>query len=92
MNREQIEEIYDTLFGVMEKGAGVPEVENAFQNGMICEQWYREMGEAYQRLCDRLGMEDEDEDLEMIVRSLLAIARELGLQMFEYGIKFAEKI
>ena len=92
MDRRQIEEIYDTLFGVMEAEAGMAGVENAFARGTPCERWYKEMGDAYLRLCDRLGVEDEDEDVEVIVNSLLAISRELGLQLFEYGLKFAEKI
>ena len=91
MNTEQIEAIYNTLIGVTVKEARVPEIENAFAMGSDCERWYAEMGEAYLRLCDRLGVEDEDHDVEIIIRSLLAIGEKLSFYMFRYGMEFSGK-
>ena len=43
----------------------------------------REMLDAYERLRDRLGVVDEDEDVEVVIDSLLDIQRQLCLKMFE---------
>ena len=43
---------------------------------------YEEMLDAYARLRERLGVEDEDEDVEIIINSLLAIQQKLCLEMF----------
>ena len=41
------------------------------------------MLDAYARLRDRLGVVDEDSDVEIIIDSLLTIQRELCLKMFD---------
>mgnify|MGYP006955466334 FL=1 len=41
------------------------------------------MLDAYERLRERLGVTDEDEDVEIIIDSLLAIQRKLCREMFE---------
>jgi len=44
--------------------------------------------DAYDRLCDRLQEEDEDEDVEQILRCFLEIEAYIGLRMYEYGAYF----
>lgn len=87
MNIKRIEDIYDTLIGVMNEEHCVPGVENLFIEGSECDCVYSEMLEAYARLRDRLGVQNEDADVEVIINSLLKIERIVAMKMFEYGSK-----
>ncbi len=89
MNEKQIEDIYYTLIGTMQEKFRVPGVENLFAEGSYCMNSYGEMLAAYERLCNRLGVVDEDEDVEIIIDSLITIERKVSIKMFEYGMKFA---
>ena len=89
MNEKQIQDIYFTLTGVMQEQFRVPGVENLFAEGSECMNWYSEMLAAYERLCERLGVLDEDADVEVIIDSLMSIERKVSMKMFEYGMKFA---
>ena len=82
---KQAEEVYFTLLG--EACEPVPGVENAFTDGTICDRCYNEMLDAYARLRDRLGVQDEDADVEIIINSLRKITDELCYRMFYYGAK-----
>lgn len=43
-------------------------VEDEFEEGKVCEQAYAEIMNAYQRLCQRLGVKgEEDEDIERLL-------------------------
>jgi len=66
-------------------------VVNAFADGACCMKLYGEMRDAYDRLCDRLGVVDEDEDVECIIRCYMGMERELCRLMFGYGQRFPEK-
>ena len=77
------EEVYFTLLG--ESCEPIPGVENAFADGTVCDKCYNEMLDAYARLRDRLGVQDEDADVEIIINSLRKITDELCHQMFFYG-------
>lgn len=87
MDSKQIENIYNTLIGVMNEEHCVPGVENLFAEGSECDRAYSEMLEAYTRLRDRLGVENEDADVEAIINALLKIERLVAIKMFEYGTK-----
>ena len=89
MTNEQIEAIYATLVGVMREEFRVPGVENLFVEGSDCMNCYSDMLAAYERLCDRLGVIDEDTDVEVIICSLRKIEQQVSRKMFEYGMKFA---
>ena len=73
--------VYESLIG--ELVDPIKSVPNAFEAGSYCEARYQEMLEAYERVLERLGLEDEDKDVEIIINSLLAIQRRLCLEMFE---------
>lgn len=79
-----VEEIYDSLMGDLV--VPVPGVENAFSVGSRCAVLYAQVYDSRQRLCDRLGTE-EDEDVEEIIDSLLEISRELSIRMYHYGMQ-----
>ncbi|MBQ9148260.1 MAG: hypothetical protein IJX69_01710 [Oscillospiraceae bacterium] len=88
MDQERISDIYDTLQGVLVESACVPGVENLFELGTNCDQWYCQMLDAYGRLCARLGVADGDSDVEIIIHSLMAIGRELSFHMYRCGARF----
>ena len=52
---------------------------------------YADMLAAYERLCDRLGVVDEDVDIEIIVSSLRSIEKEMAMKMFAYGMHYKEE-
>ncbi len=88
MDRMFAERVYQSLIGLLV--TPIPGVKDAFAEGMPCEQWYSEMLEAYARLRERLGVEDEDCDVEIMIQSFLSIQKELCIQMYRYGCCFRE--
>ena len=85
MQDDYVEQIYLTLIGAYVPGAGIPGVENAFADGEPCLELYCTAYDAYQRLCDRLGVVDEDDDVEIIFDSFLSLCKILGTKMYHYG-------
>ncbi len=71
------EAFYLSLLGELAPEAAVPGVENAFAPGSLCGREYRRMREAYERLCTRLAVQDEDEDLNTLIDALEAIQKDL---------------
>ena len=84
------ERIYETLSGLLTEEYRIPGVVNAFDEGKPCAALYEDVMEAYGRLCGRLGAEEEDGDVEIIIDSLLRITRILCLEMYAYGVRFAK--
>ncbi len=64
------------------------QVENEFKDGRFCSQAYSEIYNANQRLCDRLGTE-EDKDVECIISNFFDIVHHLGMKMYDYGELYA---
>ncbi len=91
MKQDMIENIYNTLMGLLDEEYRVPGVENLFAEGSECMNSYGEMLAAYERLCARLGVVDEDADVEVIINSMRDIERNVSMKMFEYGMKFAQE-
>ena len=46
------------------------------------------MRNAYECLLVRLGEENEDSDLEIIISSMNAIQKEVSYQMYRYGVHY----
>ena len=86
-----IQDVYNTLGGQLIEEACVPNVENLYAEEKPCMKWYEEIQDAYGRLCERLGVQDEDTDVEIIIDSFLSICRETGYYMYHYGAVFGEK-
>ncbi len=82
------EEIYYTMLGDMCPEYALPWVENAYADGSHCDRAYSEMRDAYSRICERLDVEEEDNDLEIIVTNLLDIQKELCARMFDCGMQY----
>ena len=85
------QDVYETLCGFRSEGFNVPGVENLFGEGMPCTLLYGEMWEAYERLLNRLGLRDEDADVEAIINALLSICEKVGAQMYHYGTVFGRE-
>ena len=84
--------IYDRMSGLLNENqylAGpLNVVQDEFVDGLFCGQAYDEVFAANQRLCQRLGVQ-ADQDLEIIINNLLAISRHLSLKMYDYGVRFS---
>ena len=83
------EEVYDTLIG--ERIIPLKGVPNAFGEGRACAELYQQMARSCDSLRARLGVEDEDRDIECIMDAHVAIQRYLCVEMFRLGAKFERK-
>ena len=83
-----MEAVRDTLHGQLRERYRIPGVVNAFAEGSVCSKAYEEMYAAYSRLCTRLGVIDEDDDVEIIINSLMTIEEEIAYYMYRYGAMF----
>ena len=91
MDRGCAEYVYYTLLGEAEEGFCVPGVENLFEEGSACDRAYEQMLAAYARLRERLGIENEDADVEQIINALRTIERIVSMKMFECGAQASGK-
>ena len=89
MNVEIWEQVYEALTCHVAEPWQMPGVSNAFADDADCMEQYRKMRDAYDRLCDRLGVVDEDRDVETIIQCYMRIQRELCRLMFLYGQQFS---
>ena len=83
--------IYETVTGINTLSRPMDGVENLFAPGSFCDRQYSRVLDAYGRLCDRLGVAEEDRDVEIIINSLMAIEHEIAYAMYEYGARFGTK-
>ncbi len=83
------EEVYYSLSGMLIDP--LDDVENLFEDGKPCEQWYSDMYDAYMRICERLDVQDEDDDVEIIISSLLRIQEKIAYRMYHYGAIYGYK-
>ena len=67
------EKVYESLTCHVSESSRIPGVEDAFADNAYCMQKYRQMRDAYDRLCDRLGVVDEDADVECIIQCYMQI-------------------
>ena len=82
--------VYDTMNGTLLPPFRVPGVECLFELGMPCMNNYSDMLDAYGRLCERLGMRDDDVDCEIMIDSLLMNQRTFAVAMFLKGYEFGK--
>lgn len=81
-------QVYETLTGSLAPVYQLPWVEDIFVPGHPCFETYSRMMDAYERLLVRLNEQEEDEDIEIIVDSLLRHGKIIALEMFRYGRKY----
>ena len=82
---DDIDRVYYTVMGEVEEDHAVPGVGNAFSPGSECDRAYQEAYDAYARLRQRLGVTEEDGDVEVIFDSMMTICREVGRRMYRLG-------
>ncbi len=87
MATELWEQVYESMACHISEEFRMPGVEDAFAEDGFCMQKYRQMRDAYDRLCERLDVVDEDDDVECIIQCYMEIQRELCKRMFFYGQK-----
>ena len=87
MQHSLIASVYDTVTGVLAEAYCVPGVENLFETGKPCDEYYRAMLDAYERLRNRLGCGDDDPDAEIMINAPLSICREVGYEMYRCGMR-----
>ena len=90
MKKNKMKWAYETLACHLSEGHRMPGVENAFASGTYCIERYGEALSAYERLCDRLGVVDEDRDVETIFNAFFDIQEYLCCKMYQYGAQFGE--
>ena len=79
---------YETMACFAAEEYRMPGVENAFAAGTFCERRYNDAMDAYERLRNRLGVADEDRDVECIIQAFEDIQQELCLRSYRYGAQF----
>ena len=85
------EQVYATLLKSLETESELPWVTPVFVPGHPCFDVYCEMQAAYDRLRQRLGVEEEDADVEEIISCLLKQEEILAMEMFRYGRRYQQK-
>ena len=88
MENDMAYRVYENLVCGVWEPYRMPGVEDAFAEGSFCQEMYGQMSDAYERLRERLGVEDEDADAEIMLHAQLEITRELCLKMYRYGAIF----
>ena len=82
--------LYDCLLGQIVSEKALDWVENIYTDGSKYDRNYAAVLAAYGRLCQRLGTDEEDDDVEIIINSMLANEQVVALKMFELGIRYAK--
>ena len=90
MFQHKAEWVYMTMVGHIEEAYRLPGVEDAFAEGSYCMERYCTAMDAYERLRNRMGVVDEDNDVEIIIRAFEDIQQELCYRMYRYGVVFGE--
>lgn len=65
-------------------------VEDEFVEGKVCHTAYAEVLDAYQRVCQRLGVGEDDKDIEIIINNFNIIIERLCMKMYDYGCFFSQ--
>lgn len=86
--------VYELMNGYYDLGKRPIEesryVENEFEEGKFCAKTYEEIYHANERLCERLGVPNEDEDVETIISGFFDIMEHLCMKMYDYGRLFSK--
>ena len=75
------DEVYESMLGLLTEEYALPDVNNAFVPGSYCDRQYARMREAYERICQRLQVE-EDRDLNIMVEAMEKIQKELCRRIY----------
>jgi len=87
---EYVDALYQSLCGNMVQP--VSGVNSLYYPGSDCDRAWEEITQAYEHLRERLGVEDEDKDVEDIISAFLSIQYEFATKMFEYGRQYEKAL
>ena len=90
MFENKVEWVYMTMAGHLTEDYRMPGVTDAFAEGSYCMKRYCDAMDAYERLLVRLGLTDEDTDIERMRNAFDDIQKELCYRMYRYGAQFGE--
>ena len=82
------EQVYETLLNTLDADYMLPWVDPVFVPENPCYKAYSDMHQIYEKIRIRLGVTDEDLDIEKMIDCLLLHGRLLALEMFRYGILY----
>ena len=85
MDNRYTEAVYQTLTGQLLPEYQIPGIENTFAPGSKCAILYQRIYNAKLRLCQRLGVTDDDADIEDIANAYEDIMEYLCAKMYAYG-------
>lgn len=83
--------VYESATAVLIPDLRLPWVENEMQEGKEFYHNYGAMLDAYERLRERLRVEDADDDVEIIINALLCNEELMSKKMFCYGVAYLKK-
>ena len=94
MENEFKQLIYDLMNGSLDLENNAIEeskyVEDEFSEGKVCQTAYAEILDAYQRICERLKVGEEDKDIEVIMNNFNTIMEHLCMKMYDYCCFFSQ--
>ena len=79
------EQVYYTAIGMAVEASRALGVIDQYGPEGNCHALYNRMRDAYDRLCARLGVGEEDSDLDEIVDLMEDICKEVAFEMFRCG-------
>ena len=89
---EKVEDlVFFKLLDQLTDPARVPWVEPIYVPGHPCYEGYEEASDAYRRLRERLGAQDEDPDCETMINGLLQHGGALAMEMFRCGVEYGKR-
>ena len=88
MKESFMELVYLTMQGQLLPEYAIADVEDIFVADGIGNELYTKARIAYSNVCKRLGVKDEDSDLNEIIYYMEALADEMAYRMYRYGAKF----
>lgn len=83
-----VEQVYYSAIGMAVEESRVPSVIDQYGPQGKCHGLYNQMRDAYERVCARLGVDEEDSDLDQIVDLMEDISKEVAFEMFRCGAMF----
>ena len=91
LTEKNMEDIYLTMIGQLVAGPWEDKVQNLFGPGMPCDRLYNRVYDLKIRLNKRLGVFDEDPDVELMIDTLLEIGEIQSYEMLLCGWNLAKE-
>lgn len=83
--------IYDSMHGYLKKEYRIPWVKNVWEEETGFKLAYDDFWTVREHLCQRYGIDWDDEDLERIMNGIMNLDEDLCRRMFQYTIEYAKR-